>query len=99
PGHMPVDHRVDDLDLAACVDLEWWRVPVHCAAELARRLDGSRMHRLPENVAGAFGNHPNDPLTASPAPQRYQDRGKQRQRQQRSRHGSLYLATIRTWHW
>ena len=74
-GHAPVDHRVDDLDLAAGVDLERRRVPVHRAAELAGRFDRARMHRLPENVAGAFGDYADYPLLAPPASRRYQDRG------------------------
>ena len=54
---MPVDHRIDNADLAARVNFQRRRVPFNVESKFAPGLDRARMHGLPENVACTLRHH------------------------------------------
>src|SRR5882762_289630 len=53
----PVDHGLDNLNLAARIDFERWRIPFDFEMIFTPGFDGARVNRLPKNMICAFRNH------------------------------------------
>ena len=49
--HVPRDHRVHDLDLAAAIGLGGGAIPLHGDAKVRAGFDGAGLNRLPKRAA------------------------------------------------